>query len=49
MNDYPILDESDYSERELEATFENILLAAWRLKDTYQLPDGWEAAIKAHS
>ena len=32
MDDYPILDESDYSERELTATFENIDDAAWRLK-----------------
>lgn len=41
MAQYPILDESDYSERELEATFENIPLAAWRVKDEYELPDDW--------
>lgn len=29
MTDYPILDEEDYSERELEATLENIGDAAW--------------------
>lgn len=45
MADYPILDESDYSERELDATFENIPLAAWRLKDDYELPDGWESEV----
>lgn len=41
MDDYPILDESDYSERELEATLENIEHAAWRLKHEYELPEGW--------
>lgn len=41
MDDYPILDESDYSERELEATLENIDDAAWRLKNEFNLPDGW--------
>ena len=41
MDQYPILDESDYSERELEATLENIEDAAWRLKKDFDLPDGW--------
>jgi predicted DCC family thiol-disulfide oxidoreductase YuxK len=41
MDDYPILDESDYSERELEATLENIEDAAWRLKNEFELPKGW--------
>lgn len=41
MDDYPILDESDYSERELEATLENIADAAWRLKKEFILPEGW--------
>lgn len=45
MADYPILDESDYSERELEATFENIPLAAWRVKDEYELPDDWTEQV----
>jgi hypothetical protein len=45
MDDYPILDESDYSERELEATLENIEDAAWRLKNEYELPEGWESEI----
>ena len=39
---YPILDEEDYSERELDAAIENITNAAWRLKDDYELPEGWE-------
>lgn len=41
MDGYPILDESDYSERELEATLENIEDAAWRLKNEFTLPEGW--------
>ena len=40
-----MLDESDYSEREYEATLENIADAAWRLKHEYDLPDGWESAV----
>lgn len=42
---YPILDEEDYSERELEATLENINDAAWRMKDEYTLPEGWESEV----
>ncbi len=45
MDDYPILDESDYSERELEATLENIVDAAWRLKNEFDLPEGWESDV----
>lgn len=41
MHDYAILDEEDYSERELEATLENIEDAAWRLKNEFELPEGW--------
>jgi hypothetical protein len=41
MNDFPLLDEEDYSERELEATLENIEDAAWRLKNEFELPEGW--------
>jgi hypothetical protein len=43
--EYPILDEEDYSERELEATLENIDDAAWRVKQEYDLPDGWESEV----
>ena len=42
LADYPILDESDYSERELEATLENIKDEAWRLKNDFELPDDWQ-------
>ncbi len=45
MAEYPILDESDYSERELEATVENIGEAAWRLKGDYDLPDDWQYEV----
>ena len=41
LADYPILDEDDYSQREYEATLENIPIVAWRLKDEYELPDDW--------
>ena len=42
---YPILNEEDYSRREYQATLENINDAAWRVKDEYQLPDGWESEV----
>ena len=43
--DYPVLDEEDYSNRELEATLDNLTDAAWRLKDEYELPEGWEGEV----
>lgn len=43
--DYPILDESDYSNREYEATNDNIGNAAWRLKNDYELPEGWQDEV----
>lgn len=45
LDDYPILDESDYSERELEATLENIKDAAWRLKNDFDFPEDWECQV----
>lgn len=45
LADYPILDEDDYSQRECEATFENLTDAAWRLKDEYGLPEDWESDV----
>ena len=45
MDGYPILDEEDYSERELEATLENITDAAWRVKHEFTLPEGWESDV----
>jgi len=43
LADYPVLDEEDYSRREYKATVENIGEAAWRLKQEYELPRGWES------
>lgn len=45
MEHYPILDESDYSQREYDATLENIGHAAYRLKHEYALPEGWEGDV----
>jgi hypothetical protein len=45
LDDYPILDESDYSNREFEATLDNIKDAAWRLKNDFDLPEGWESEV----
>jgi hypothetical protein len=43
LDGYPVLDEADYSSREYEAALENIEDAAWRIKSTHDLTDGWEA------
>ena len=45
MAEYPILDESDYSNREYEATFENVGEAAWRLKSEFDLPADWQSDV----
>ena len=45
MDDYPILDESHYSDIEYEATLENIDLAAWKVKREFVLPEGWESEV----
>jgi len=45
MADYPILDEADYSEREFDATYENIGDAAWRWKHEFDLPDEWQSDV----
>ena len=45
LADYPLLDESDYSRREYEATLANLPDAAWKLKNEYELPEGWEEAV----
>lgn len=45
LDGYPILDESDYSEREFEATLDNIKDAAWRLKNEFDLPEDWECQV----
>jgi hypothetical protein len=43
LEDYPVLTESDYSDREYEATLENYRSEMWGLKD--QLPEGWEGEV----
>ena len=47
LADYPILDEEDYSNREYEATLDNITDAAWRVKHEYKLPEGWESEVNS--
>ena len=45
LEDYPILDQDDYSTREYEATLENIDDASWHVKSDYDLPDYWQQAV----
>jgi hypothetical protein len=42
LEDYPVLDEADYSNREYEATLENYRTEMWRYKN---LPEGWEGEV----
>lgn len=43
LEDYPILNEDDYSDREYDATLENYRGEMWRLRD--ELPEGWEGKV----
>lgn len=43
LEDYPILDEQEYTEREYEATLDNFRSEMRRLKD--DLPDGWAGEV----
>ena len=45
MSNYPILDEEDYSNREIEATWENLPLAAIGIKDDFELPSDWAEQV----
>lgn len=45
LDDYPILDDEDYSRRQYDATLDNFADAVWRLKDQYDLPQDWECAV----
>ena len=45
MDAYPVLDESDYSQREYDATLENIEDAAWRVKRDFVLPEDWVGQV----
>ena len=42
---YPVLDESDYSQREYDETLSNIVDAAWRLKREFMLSEDWVAQV----
>lgn len=41
IEEFAILDQSDYSNREYEATLSNIDSAAWAVKGRFNLPDDW--------
>ncbi len=43
LDDYPVLNESDYSEREYEATLANYRSEMWAVRK--ELPEGWEAEV----
>lgn len=45
MADYPLLNESDYSAREYDATISNLGDAAWKLKHEYELSEGWQGEV----
>ncbi len=45
LADYPVLDEEDYSQREFDATIENLTDAIWRLQNEYDLPVDWESDV----
>ena len=45
VDDYAYLDETDYSNREYDATMSNIDDAAWRLKKEFALPDDWVGEV----
>lgn len=47
IDDYPILDDEDYSEREFEATLANIEDSAWRLKREFHLPEDWVEQVQS--
>ncbi len=51
LDDYPILDEQDYGEREYEATLENYRSEMWRLRAEHaadgSLFDGYHPSMKA--
>ena len=43
LENYPVLDEADYSEREWNATLENYSIEMWSLRN--DLPEGWEGEV----
>jgi len=45
LDDYPVLDEEDYSRREYEATLENFDCAVSGVRHEYDLPEGWKEEV----
>lgn len=45
LDNYPVLDEEDYSRREYEATMENFDSAISGIGDEYELPDDWKEEV----
>lgn len=45
LAEYPILDESDYGNREYEATLANLVDAARRLRHQFDLPEDWTSQV----
>lgn len=45
MVEYPVLDDTDLSNREYEATLKNIKIAAHGIAHEYELPEHWETAV----
>lgn len=45
LSEHCVLDDRDYSKRELEATLENIEQSAYSLKHQYKVPEGWQLAV----
>ena len=45
LDDYPVLDEEDYSRREYEATMENFDSAVSGIGHEYELPEGWKEEV----
>lgn len=44
LSEYPIADESDYSEKQYEATLSNISLS-YEFEDDYNLEEGWQGKV----
>ncbi len=45
LEDYPLLDEEDYSRREYEATMENFDSAVSGIRYEYELPEDWKEVV----
>jgi hypothetical protein len=46
LENYPVLNESDYSDREYETTLENYRSEMWGCRD--ELPEGWEGKVYSY-